>query len=105
MATIAVKDIWMALGFVGQVVFGTRFLIQWIATERQKRSVVPVAFWYLSLVGTVILLTYSIHQRDPVFIVGFSVNMIIYVRNLYFIYRNRPAEAAATHESRPGKQD
>jgi lipid-A-disaccharide synthase-like uncharacterized protein len=87
-------DFWRLLGFVGQVFFLGRFLVQWIATERQKRSVVPTAFWYLSMLGTIILLAYSIHQGDPVFIAGFSLNMIIYVRNLYFIHR-KPVPAVA----------
>ncbi len=91
MISIAMKDIWLAVGFVGQVVFGSRFIIQWIATERKKRSVVPVSFWYLSLIGTVILLSYSIYRRDAVFIAGFSLNMLIYLRNLYFIHRRQPA--------------
>ena len=73
------------MGFVGQVIFGLRFVVQWIATERKKKSVIPVAFWYLSLAGTIVLLVYSIYRVDPVFIAGFSLNMIIYLRNLYFI--------------------
>jgi lipid-A-disaccharide synthase-like uncharacterized protein len=85
---------WTVVGFVGQVIFGLRFVVQWIATERRKKSVVPVAFWYLSLAGTVVLLTYAIYRVDPVFIAGFSLNMIIYLRNLYFIHR-RPAAAAS----------
>lgn len=82
-------NVWTVVGFVGQVIFGLRFVVQWIATEREKKSVVPVAFWYLSLVGTVVLLTYAIYRLDPVFIAGFSLNMIIYLRNLYFIHRKR----------------
>lgn len=90
MPAITASDVWMVLGFTGQVLFGLRFVVQWIATERRKRSVIPVAFWYLSLAGSIVLLAYSIHRRDPVFIAGFSLNLIIYVRNLYFIHR-RPA--------------
>jgi len=81
---------WDMAGFGGQFFFLSRFVVQWIATERKKRSVVPVAFWYLSLLGSIILLVYSIHLKNPVFIAGFSLNMIIYLRNLYFIHR-RPA--------------
>jgi lipid-A-disaccharide synthase-like uncharacterized protein len=94
MPPLTAKEIWIAVGFVGQVVFGLRFIVQWIATERQKRSVVPVAFWYLSLAGTVILLTYSTYRWDPVFMAGFALNMIIYLRNLYFIHR-KPASGTA----------
>ena len=89
------KDFWMVLGFIGQAIFGLRFIVQWIATERQKRSVVPVAFWYFSLAGSIILLAYSIYRRDPVFIAGFSLNLIIYLRNLYFIHRKPTGEPAA----------
>jgi lipid-A-disaccharide synthase-like uncharacterized protein len=89
-----IPPLWMAIGFLGQFVFGLRFVVQWIVTERRKRSVVPVVFWYLSLVGTVILLAYSIYRLDPVFMAGFSLNMIIYVRNLYFI-RKEARETAS----------
>jgi lipid-A-disaccharide synthase-like uncharacterized protein len=86
---------WMIVGLIGQTIFGARFVLQWIASERLKRSVVPTAFWYLSIVGSVIVLTYSIYRRDPVFIAGYSLNMVIYLRNLYFIRR----EAAAAVQS------
>lgn len=82
-------SLWMGIGFAGQAIFGTRFIVQWIATERKRRSVVPVSFWYLSLLGSVFLLAYSIYRRDAVFIAGFSLNMVIYLRNLYFIHRRR----------------
>ena len=90
-----IPPLWMAIGFAGQFIFGMRFVVQWIATERRRRSVVPVAFWYLSLVGTVVLLTYSIYRLDPVFIAGFSLNMVIYLRNLYFIRAEARAREAA----------
>ena len=86
---------WMILGFAGQAIFGARFVVQWIATERRKRSVVPTSFWYLSLIGSAILLAYSIYQKDPVFIAGFSLNGLIYLRNLYFIRRAGAVPAAA----------
>ncbi len=88
-AATTAESVWIAVGFVGQVVFGLRFVIQWIATEREKKVVVPLAFWYLSLTGTIILLSYSIYKVDPVFIAGFSLNMIIYLRNLYFARLHR----------------
>ena len=87
--------VWTGIGFVGQVVFGSRFIVQWIATERAKRSVVPVAFWYLSLAGSVVLLAYAIYKCDPVFILGFSLNLLIYSRNLWFIHRKPAAPAPA----------
>ncbi|HNX26019.1 MAG TPA: lipid-A-disaccharide synthase N-terminal domain-containing protein [Phycisphaerae bacterium] len=95
---LSAADIWMAVGFFGQVVFGLRFIVQWIATERAKKSIIPLAFWYLSLVGTLILLAYSIYRKDPVFIAGFSLNLIIYVRNLYFIHIHPRKCAAAKKE-------
>jgi len=108
MAT-ASESIWTAVGFCGQAVFGLRFVVQWIATERQKRSVIPLAFWYLSLLGTVILLSYAIYLVNWVFIAGFSLNMLIYLRNLYFIhFRHRPAAegpAPATQDPDGGAEE
>jgi lipid-A-disaccharide synthase-like uncharacterized protein len=85
--TIDIPAIWLAVGFLGQALFSTRFILQWIASEREKRSVVPVAFWWFSLLGGVTLLTYAIHRRDPVFILGQSAGLIVYLRNLYFVRR------------------
>lgn len=84
-----------AVGFVAQVLFFGRFMVQWIASERSGRSVVPVSFWYFSIVGSVGLLFYSIMRADPVFILGQSLGMVIYVRNLMLIYRERSAPGAA----------
>ena len=78
---------WLAIGFGGQLLFTARFVVQWIASERKKRSVIPVAFWYLSLVGSLVVLSYAIHIRNPVFILGFSLNSLVYIRNLWLIYR------------------
>jgi len=86
------ERIWLCIGFGGQVIFGLRFIVQWIATERKKKSVIPLGFWYLSLAGSIILLAYAIHKADPVFILGFSLNMIIYLRNLYFIHFHKHEE-------------
>ena len=83
---------WLAIGLAGQLVFTARFVVQWIVSERQKRSVIPMAFWYLSMVGSLVLLSYAIYRRDPVFILGFSLNSLIYVRNLWLIYRSSQAE-------------
>jgi lipid-A-disaccharide synthase-like uncharacterized protein len=81
--------IWLAVGFAGQAMFSMRFLVQWWASERQKRSVIPVAFWFFSLAGGLTLLSYAIYRQDPVFIVGQAGGLFIYSRNLYFIYINR----------------
>lgn len=76
------SNFWLALGLVGQGVFTARFLVQWIATERKGRSVIPKAFWYLSLGGSALLLAYAVHSRDPVFILGQAFGSVVYVRNL-----------------------
>ena len=81
--------IWLAVGLVGQVAFGLRFLVQWIESEREKRSVVPIGFWYLSIVGGLILLAYAIYRKDPVFILGQASGVFIYARNLQLIGRER----------------
>ena len=82
---------WLVLGFVAQALFASRFVVQWISSERAGRSVVPIAFWYLSLGGALLLLIYAIYRRDPVFIIGQSVGGLIYARNLILIGRNRPS--------------
>ncbi len=86
--------IWLAIGFLGQMLFTARFLVQWVLSERRGESVVPLAFWYLSLAGGVVLLAYAIVRADPVFIVGQTAGLIVYTRNLMLIRRAR-REAAA----------
>ncbi len=81
--------IWLSVGFAGQALFATRFIVQWIVSERQKRSVIPIAFWYFSAGGGMVLLSYAIWRQDPVFILGQSTGLFIYSRNLYFVYRER----------------
>lgn len=80
---------WVVVGLGGQLMFTARFLVQWIASERVGRSVVPLAFWYLSIGGGVILLAYAIWRRDPVFILGQSMGLFIYLRNLVLIHAER----------------
>lgn len=80
---------WVAFGLLGQLMFTGRFLVQWIASERAKKSVVPVLFWYFSIAGGLILLSYAIYRRDPVFVLGQSLGVFIYGRNLFLIYRER----------------
>lgn len=82
------EQTWIIIGFLGQAMFSARFIIQWIASEKQKKSVIPVAFWYFSVFGSLILLSYVIYRKDPVLIVGQSAGVFIYLRNLYFIYKN-----------------
>jgi lipid-A-disaccharide synthase-like uncharacterized protein len=78
-------DGWVILGFVAQGFFTMRFLVQWIASERARKSVVPVAFWFFSIGGGVLLLVYALYRRDPVFIAGQALGLVVYIRNLYFI--------------------
>lgn len=80
-----IKMFWVIFGLVGQAFFSLRFIVQWIASEREKKSVVPVMFWYLSIAGSIILLIYSIYRRDPVFILGQLTGSFIYLRNLILI--------------------
>lgn len=80
---------WVILGLSGQVLFSLRFLVQWIVSERRKQSVIPIAFWYLSLGGSLILLAYALYRQDLVFVLGQSTGSFIYIRNLMLIYRNR----------------
>ncbi|MHA1523758.1 MAG: lipid-A-disaccharide synthase N-terminal domain-containing protein [Alphaproteobacteria bacterium] len=85
------EELWIGIGFAGQGLFTARFLVQWIASERQRQSVIPVVFWYFSLAGGSVLLSYAIWRGDPVFIVGQGAGLIVYIRNLYFIHINRAA--------------
>jgi lipid-A-disaccharide synthase-like uncharacterized protein len=81
--------IWLAIGLLGQGIFSARFIVQWLVSEKEKKSVIPVAFWYLSLLGGITLLLYSIYKRDIVFILGQSTGVFIYSRNLFLIQRER----------------
>jgi lipid-A-disaccharide synthase-like uncharacterized protein len=86
---------WVALGFLAQGLFTMRFLVQWIASERAGRSVVPLAFWLFSIGGGVLMLAYALYIRDPVFITGQSFGVFVYLRNLYFVMRDRSQSTAA----------
>jgi lipid-A-disaccharide synthase-like uncharacterized protein len=79
---------WLGLGLAGQAAFFSRFLVQWIASERAGRSYVPVAFWWLSIAGSLVLLVYGVHRREPVFALGYVANSVVYVRNLMLIRRH-----------------
>lgn len=82
-------DWWVALGFIAQALFTMRFVVQWIASERAGKSVIPFAFWLFSISGGVLLLAYALYRKDPVFIAGQSLGVFIYLRNLYFVLRER----------------
>lgn len=81
--------VWIVIGFLGQALFSARFIVQWLASERVKRSIVPRAFWYFSLAGGATLLAYAVHKRDPVFIAGQGLGLFVYLRNLYLIRSGR----------------
>jgi lipid-A-disaccharide synthase-like uncharacterized protein len=79
---------WATIALIGQAVFGVRFPLQWIVSEYKRKSHVPTAFWFFSLAGSLILLTYSIHIKNPIFMLGFSLNTLIYLRNIHLIYKH-----------------
>lgn len=87
------QQVWLAIGLIGQSFFSARVLVQWIASERASASVIPASFWYLSVAGSLFLVAYAIHRRDPVFIAGESAMALIFVRNLVLIRRERRAPA------------
>lgn len=88
-------DMWVIIGLLGQALFMMRFVVQWLASERAKRSVVPLAFWFFSIGGGIVLLVYSIQRQDPVYIAGQGLGLIIYVRNLMLIGRSKTTETEA----------
>ncbi len=81
--------IWIGIGLLGQGLFSARFLVQWLCSEREKQSVIPMAFWYLSISGGLTLLSYAIYRKDPVFILGQATGVFIYLRNLHLIYQKK----------------
>jgi lipid-A-disaccharide synthase-like uncharacterized protein len=83
------ESLWLGIGFLGQAMFSMRFLVQWVQSERQRRSIIPIAFWYFSILGGVTLFAYALYREDPVFILGQGAGLVIYARNLYFIRRER----------------
>ena len=107
--TLAIPDqitpemIWISVGFIGQAMFSARFLLQWLASEKAGKSVIPNAFWYFSILGGGTLLTYAIWRADPVFILGQSLGVFIYARNLYLIHRKTghvdPGGSTSTEQS------
>jgi lipid-A-disaccharide synthase-like uncharacterized protein len=86
-------DPWNVIGLLGQTLFASRFIVQWFKSEVAGRSVIPVAFWYCSLGGGITLLAYAIYRDEPVFIAGQAGGLVVYVRNLYLIARERRSGA------------
>lgn len=89
-------DWWLILGFVAQGLFTMRFLLQWIASERAGHSVIPLTFWIFSIGGGLLLLIYALYRRDAVFIAGQAFGVFVYLRNLYFVMRDRTATTVRT---------
>ena len=94
-STSTTEKTWLAVGFTAQLMFSMRFIVQWIASERARRSIVPETFWYFSLFGGAMLFAYAIYRLDPVFMLGQGMGLVIYSRNIYFIRTHRKSEAAA----------
>ena len=91
-----VKLTWLVvIGYAGQLLFTMRFVVQWIATERARKSVIPVAFWFFSIGGGLLLFGYALAIKDPVFILGQGFGVFVYLRNLYFVYHERGKTSAA----------
>lgn len=90
---MAASQIWIGIGVLGQALFSARFLMQWLSSELQRESVIPHAFWWLSIAGGLMLLAYAIWRQDPVFIIGQSTGIAIYTRNLVLIARARDRSA------------
>ena len=88
-------DWWVLLGFVAQAFFTMRFVVQWLASEKVGKSVIPLAFWWFSIGGGLLLLVYALYRRDPVFILGQGFGVFVYLRNLQFVLRARRQGAAA----------
>jgi lipid-A-disaccharide synthase-like uncharacterized protein len=86
---------WLVFGLFGQAAFFSRFLVQWIASERAGESYIPLAFWYLSLVGSLVLLLYAVHRREPVFLLGYLPNSVVYVRNIMLIKKKGNGRSAS----------
>lgn len=92
----AYNNLWLIIGMGGQALFSARFIVQWLASEKAGKSVVPHLFWYFSVLGGLTLLVYAIYRQDPVFILGQGSGLLIYARNLYFIHRKTPSKQLAT---------
>ena len=100
----ALMSPWALVGFLGQIAFTLRFLVQWITSEKRGYSVVPISFWYLSIVGAFLLLVYAIARRDPVFILGQSFGSIVYIRNLVLLGRASVAQKGGPHSQSRGRR-
>jgi len=93
--------VWLIIGFTAQLMFSMRFIVQWIASERAKQSIVPEVFWYFSFAGGCMLFAYAIYRVDPVFILGQGTGLMIYARNIHFIWREKTLSETANQPSGP----
>ncbi|HBF30692.1 lipid-A-disaccharide synthase N-terminal domain-containing protein [Rhizobium sp.] len=84
--------LWLVLGLVAQLLFSLRFIIQWLVSEKQKRSVIPSAFWWFSVFGGILLLAYGIHRGEPIIILGQAMGIVVYIRNLMLVYQGEKTE-------------
>ena len=98
---LTLDHVWLMVGFLGQALFASRFIIQWFKSELVGRSVIPVAFWYCSLGGGIVLLAYAIHKLDPVFITGQAAGLVVYSRNLLLIAREKKGAHPALEAETP----
>jgi lipid-A-disaccharide synthase-like uncharacterized protein len=92
---MSAEHFWLTVGFLGQAFFSMRFLVQWIASEKKRESVIPVSFWFFSIGGGLTLLIYAVYRHDPVFILGQTAGLFVYLRNLYLIRRKERGLAEA----------
>jgi lipid-A-disaccharide synthase-like uncharacterized protein len=92
---MSTEHLWLTVGFLGQAFFSMRFLVQWIASEKKRESVIPVSFWFFSIGGGLTLLIYAVYRHDPVFILGQAAGLFVYLRNLYLIRRKERGLAEA----------
>jgi len=93
--------IWLGIGFIAQGIFAARFIIQWLASERAGKSYVPISFWLVSLAGGILLTAYAVHKLDPVFIVGQGSGLVVYIRNLMLIHKERKARSPSPPAQSP----
>lgn len=96
---MSTETIWLGIGFFGQALFFGRWLVQWIASERKAESRVPISFWYMSLIGGLITLSYAIYRMDPVFISGQALGSVVYVRNLVLIHRTGQSKTQSSSQT------
>ena len=102
LAWFTVDHVWALIGFAGQALFASRFIVQWLQSEREGRSVIPVAFWYCSLFGGIVMLAYTVHLQSVSLALGQASGLVVYARNLYLISRERNLLKAAAEQQAPG---